>query len=713
MSGLVHVNTNLSAGEALPAHVQAQLDEAGCTAQVGQMFIDKSGEVFRINRIQEHEHHGHKYVSIHYGDNQDYECTQFRDSYGDFSPAQFEDKIKDKGWIRIVGSVADYRAKALAVFNGETTADSYRDTSTDATNSETALMGKASKYALQCMQTDLEEKKNNVLLIARFMELEMNKRKADLEKIKEGMYGVLAEFQKKIKKIMRVITVIELYLGVDEELVQIQEGELAPADTTINFRQAVLFIDEEIGHWKDGGLDFTNIDWFDKWLCENDNYKTVLPEQKGIVVLRPRRNIKDYKMGKSEAQYEAFLNSMNLNHTYLLIRNGDNLYRVFTEKLVIKDRLFPKRSELAEMMDKMNSITDEEDYESNQDKRDAVDDMQYPYRKRAVLMQGLIDRTEVFHPLPAAKINIFNLDELGDKVNFIYDDEALLPTGKLGFWAWHEHLNSSIKHGSRIMLTGYYRDNGFYSRDRIFYYVNEHNAPPAPEQGIYDVEAFRSASHAWLPEEKYEAQKEWILNIIDTRQSSLCRKWEQIKKEGRDPVKNTDDYVKEYYVAYKKEFLTIMHNPQDTVYGGWGNYKSTERQKRIRYKIFKSDKFLLHYDKLELADVDFYLTSRVDRPNYLGMMPVLQKIKAFLLEEQALEKDFTKLIAGAAKASLQTLSDDAIQRRVERTISWWKYKNELKRSLNKDDSLAYRMILGRVTSKNWKNLKWEDQEQEK
>ena len=64
---------------------------------------------------------------------------------------------------------------------------------------------------------------------------------------------------------MRVITTIELYLGINEELFCIQEGAKAHVDTPITFRQGVLYMDEEIGHWKDGGLDYTNIEWFDTW----------------------------------------------------------------------------------------------------------------------------------------------------------------------------------------------------------------------------------------------------------------------------------------------------------------------------------------------------------------------------------------------------------------------------------------------------------------
>jgi hypothetical protein len=199
---------------------------------------------------------------------------------------------------------------------------------------------------------------------------------------------------------MRVITSIELYLGVDEELHQIQEGEKAPATAPIHFRQMVLFIDEEVGVWEDGGLDFRDIGVFDEWLVKDQNYKKLIPERKGLLALRPRRYSKDY--GKDSGAWGIMMNDNNRHMTYFLMRNGENLYRIFTEKITVPDRLFPLRTEMADLQKKL----EKEHWEDNKEK---IENSLYRYKNLALLMQGLIDRTEIFHPLPMPEIQLFKL----------------------------------------------------------------------------------------------------------------------------------------------------------------------------------------------------------------------------------------------------------------------------------------------------------------
>jgi hypothetical protein len=147
-----------------------------------------------------------------------------------------------------------------------------------------------------------------------------------------------------------------------------------------------------------------------------------------------------------------------------------------------------------------------------------------------------------------------------------------------------------------------------------------------------------------------------------------------------------------------------MYNPGDTVHNvGW-DYDPHERKKRIRYKIHAEDKFILNYDQLEMKDIEFYLSSRVDRPNYLDMMPVLEKVKTLLIAESKKEVDFANMIVGQVSQRIQ-LSQAEIEKRVRETIQWWKYKNQIKRAITKDDTLALRMIIKRVCSVNYKTLK--------
>ena len=712
-------NKSIISRSDLPEAARKELTDAGLDGlNVGDTFIcDENDrcEIIRINRIDVDKKAG-EISYIGYGHATQWDCSEFSKEYGGAHGAEeFNSYLERHRYTKITeGSFAEWQQKARDIINGKADISLYKDADSDMVNSETALMSNGSKESLIALQQDLTAKKQTAALVTAFVNWEMQRQMSELKAVKNKMYGVLAEFGEKIKKIMRVITIIELYMGIDEELFCIQEGQKAPVDTPITFRQAVLYMDEEIGHWENGGLDYTNIAWFDEWLVKGkgENFKKLFPEEKGMVVFRPRRFPKDYNEGDPLKEY--FMNKENVNSTYLLIRNGECLYRVFTEKLVILPRLFPLRRELQTLFDEMNVSKHRSSYEKEKHKEKFEDSM-YHYRKRAMLMQGLIDRSEVFHPLPC-KINIFNLEETKELVNFVYDDEATLPSGRLTFKDWQKQLNEGITHGSRVLVTGEYGGIFFgqYGKEerqaRLFGSLKyHHNLPDTPDAGIYDVEVYKEETTEWLKEDEYEKQKANVLQVIKTRQDHILRHYmpdDPLTKPTGKNVEGTDDYIKEYRVIYMKEHLTIMYTPGDTIWND-DECRHVPRSKRVRWEIWSDDKFILHWDRLSEEDIDFYLESRVDRPNYLDMMPVLQRTKKLIQEEQQKEAPFIQLLTGSLTSQMPGYLMEDIRERVVRCIDWWKWKNIIKRPIDKDDVLAIRMIEKRVKSKNYHNLKWD------
>ena len=418
--------------EQFPAELLKQQQEAGESFQIGDLFFDGRGEhLLRIKELRQDErwHEDYpenkskvKYWKVILEHATRWDASEFS-GWGDKDFDDFLEGIKDGNYVKISRPLSEVMDEANKVISGEISLDVYSESQyDDGLSDDTALMGKSSKAGLIAIQNALTEKKKAADLIHSAVSFEMQRRKQELEEIKNNLYGVVAKFEKQIKKIMRVITTIELYLGVDEEIVQIQEGEKAPSNTPISFRQLVLFIDEEVGAYEDGGLDWKSIEQFDNWLLQKQNLDIVLPEKKGMVVLRPRRENKHYH---DNPWVNSFMNTPNHKHTYFLIRNGDNVYRIFTEKLTVSDRLFPRRKELQQLYDKMQN-------ESWDKRKEEIEDEMYQYKDRAMLMKGLVDRTDIFHPLPVDNLNIFKLEEAQEHVNFIYDDEMQLPTGKLG-----------------------------------------------------------------------------------------------------------------------------------------------------------------------------------------------------------------------------------------------------------------------------------------
>ena len=259
---------------------------------VGDMFFygrSDEGTVIRISEIRKEKTYDKKstYIEIHFDQNKDYDCTEWS-SYGS---KKIEEFIKECGHRKLKKSPAEYRQEALDIIEGRKSIEEYKDKTFESENTDTALMAFSNKEVYKVLAAELEKKKQTALLLRAAVGLEMARKKAELEAIRKNLGLILADFKKKIEKIHKVIWTIELYLGIEEDIIQIQDGEKADIKEPIVLRQALMYMDEEIGDVMDDGkgLDFTNIEQFDAWLLKYSswykkaNYEVLVPEQKCIV----------------------------------------------------------------------------------------------------------------------------------------------------------------------------------------------------------------------------------------------------------------------------------------------------------------------------------------------------------------------------------------------------------------------------------------------
>ncbi|MHB8089509.1 MAG: hypothetical protein ACYDH2_14810, partial [Anaerolineaceae bacterium] len=235
------------------------------------------------------------------------------------------------------------------------------------------------KSMFETTQTLLEQQQRRVRLVQELMKSEV-----------EALRHIAGRLQTQLTKIKKMIGVIELYLGVAEEIFQIQEGAPASVEEPISIRQLVLYMDEETGIYEGGGIDCTNVDEFDAWLLKDNHLDIVLPERKGIVVLCPSRQDKY----NADPITNARMKEANLM-SYLLIRNGDNLFRIWTN-IKMGERFFPTLEESAKI-----EILFEESSKKGYFGFDAekAEDSRFLYLRNTFLIQGLIDRTQMFEPL--------------------------------------------------------------------------------------------------------------------------------------------------------------------------------------------------------------------------------------------------------------------------------------------------------------------------
>lgn len=642
--------------------IQAGLEDLDIgTVYIGG-FYSTDCNIIRIYDVKVLKHG----TFIYYEKARNWECTEWS-QYGSSNINEWN----RQGYIKLNKTIQEHIEEAKKLIKGELSLAEF-ETNDEEINEETALINRTSKESLIAMKNAMTENKTKAELLKSFVNFEMQKKKAELESIMNQVKGIVEVWKKKIGKVMKVIDTIELYLGVNEEIFQIQEGEKAPVETPISFRQLVLFMDEEVANTDDGGLDYNDVEVFDSWLLKNENYKNILPEEKGVVVFRPRRYSKDYR--SDDYIGNAMKNTANKIHTYLLIRNGDCLYRIFTEKIIILDRLFPRKTELEELLKETNGYKGKYGEEEAKEK---MDDAFYSYRKRAILMQGLIDRTDILHPLPIPNLSMFNLEGTEGKINFIYDDEAALTDGRQGFKAWQKSINELIEPGSRIVVTPNwsYGDNNYMVETRGFkYYSNKYSIPKSPSTGLYEVERYQ------------ERETKFFFN----RNSEETKN--EIKEGNWKFLERRNERCDKYFRTLEEVHSVIKYNPGGDIYSGWG-YDSHERKNRIAFRIYKNDDFVLNYDQISLDDINYYLNDRANRKHYLNMMPLLRTMKKWRLEEIEKEKDFAMLVLGELIKLYPKLNQDTLKITIDELIEWWKFKNKIKRPIDKDDAKALRMIV--------------------
>lgn len=480
------------------------------------------------------------------------------------------------------------------------------------------------------VQSSLRTKKQEMALAQSKMkkisgEIELKQKQVnDLLEEKKAIFELkLQQFQKISKILSESIWTINLYTGVGEEIKRLAAGVPCGPTEKVRIRQKLLYMDEECGlDAMNGGIDATAIDAFDKWIVQPAHLRQVLPEQKAVVALRVRHEKKDY--GTDDLWTSAMLNKENMR-TYFLIRNGENLYRIFAE-ITVHDVLFPR----ADMFDEFFNIEHKPGTIEYRDSMDKASAERRHFMRILLILQGLFDRTKVFHPFEGDKVNLLDRKEYNDIFEFIRDDEMLLSDGKIRFWDWLKKINDEITIGNRIMGVFSAYGNGFSDRDG--------------------------------------------------RQERLT------PKNTRLP----DDLALHTIERRENDRFIFLFERDDTIYNR-RTYEEYKPRVRASCWIAKHDRFILNFDAAAVEDMKFYLTSRLDRNDYVTLIPLLEKAIKIKEQEARAEAPFKKLLVGTLMTN-NKISQDKAEKAIEVLVPWWKFKNRMHRALNSNDKKALTMI---------------------
>jgi len=316
----------------------------------------------------------------------------------------------------------------------------------------------------------------------------------------EAMSGNL---QSHIKKVENRIFNVSLYAGLTEQCIQIQDGNPAHITEKLRVFQTVLFMDEEcLINYHEGGMEFKDIGAFDQWLCKPENLKRILPFERTLVAMRVRRHEKE-RENNSIDQIFVNIELRQLDKlTFMYMRNGEQVFRMNCD-LNFGEQLFPLKAiydsseplRFRRFVSDIKKIITESTYQSLVEEakekerkheewkiahpnehhffspfdsathgigewipfnKDSVyfDDCQkiidaqiQQYNRIVLILQGLFDRSPVFHPhLP---VKTWTAEGFESAIQPIYDNDNIIEYGKApDFNQYRSQCNLSLSEGS-------------------------------------------------------------------------------------------------------------------------------------------------------------------------------------------------------------------------------------------------------------------------
>jgi len=510
------------------------------------------------------------------------------------------------------------------------------------------LTGEISTEVSQAMQIDLSGKNlvgNRQLVDAGMRELD--RQKARLELQKAIMEEKLEKLRAQVALGMKSIWMVELYLGSKQELKVLREGQPADVKEPITVMQRVLCMDEELVVWawfnrpemltnNKEAFDYKNLGDFDRWLLESESHlDQIIPAKKGIAALRVRREKKD--RGECQSLAEAFAQIEEEacdKQTYILIRNGENLYRLWADTS-LWPRMFPRRTEFDVEAWKKER---DRDWISSLDKEEWAEAKE-GYLRGLIVIQGLLDHTPVFHPLPE-RIVVFDTACVERTMRLIRDDEPALvaDTSLMDWYGYEKWLQEQVRVGARVLWIKqpYYGSKG--------------------ENPLYEATGIKSVCSWPDPSE------------IFTIDEAIETKW------GRGNWK-------------------FKYNPGDTIYpkDRWSNEEPHERTRRVSFRAYSDE--VISFDAISLRYLKHLLLDRSQRAHYMSALPMLYRWWNKAKAEFQHEEPFIKLVLAQAGIAHDDPARQNEVARCRRLVRWWKLRTKEARTLQKDEPKALRMIL--------------------
>lgn len=496
--------------------------------------------------------------------------------------------------------------------------------------------------------------------VQRRVKSEVERRKRELEEAAYAAQELMAPLKAQMAALQEGIWTIQLYLGTSEQVVTIRDGRPAPAEEPIVLRQLVLAMDEEtaINPHADG-IDFREVERgaFDDWLLKaEENVQQVIPEQRCVVALVPR-----YRSKEHEDPWLAQEAEKRDKQTYFLVRNGEQLFRIWTDFRVGRV-LLPRRDEFADLFTREETDWSHPRHERRrralkpgsrdwERAQEAADARQRHYMRVALILEGLLHRTTLWHPLPDAPVSFVDESVLeSGRVRYVMDgeDDRLIGTGREPFGKWLRRLQAEMRPGMRVIVDGW---------------------------GAHGEGWSLSGGRGWHnPRLWPEGAERPPTGVLLT-----------VKEKTPDGFKVSYPRTEERY--YPREWVPSETRP------GWGHYGAYRVPKTPAVLTVKpGDDWVLPFDLATERECGTYLRARLDRHDYARMFPILKAAIVAKQAEAEEERPFAVMLAGvlARENGVEVAEAEAA---VPDLIRWYKLANKWHRALKEDDAKAVREVV--------------------
>lgn len=419
------------------------------------------------------------------------------------------------------------------------------------------------------------------------LEADLQQQRDELEKRArlemEAINLDLAPLHEKLAKAGDVIQALDLYLINDAEVQVVRDGTPAPAVTPLHLFQRVVAADEEALFCLEPKNPWESFSALIKALADDwETVLRVLPTERCVVAMRL-----SYQESTSRDPFTAAaVNKTNAETTWLF-RNGGTVAWVSTPHIEAGKRITPRTDEFASYFEnRFGDMTPGTDDWAAAEK--AASSSERHYLKMFLFIQGIIDRTFIFRPLPDSGVNIMSMaaQEAG-KIVIVGDEEnaTALPDGRPTYAEWVSDMRTQLRPGLRVLAN------------------------------------FNSPEWIYLRREDLKGHRRIRPNHAQIDQTLQPLRLRRSTDGG----------------------LAVLVKRTDPVYNY--DFEPQAAARRVSVDLEWSDRFVLPYDLMDETEIRWYLSTREARSTDLrGAVPILKEALRMKADEYTAETEFRSLI---------------------------------------------------------------------